>query len=85
MASAVAPHDEVEVAVKFVPLMVSVKAAPPATAVVGFRLVMVGGGGLTVKAVPAELPLTLLTVTLIAPAVAIRLAGTAAINCVALT
>jgi hypothetical protein len=44
VARAVALHDEVEVAVKFVPLMVSVKAAPPATAVVGIRLVMEGGG-----------------------------------------
>jgi hypothetical protein len=44
VASAVAPHDEVEVAVKFVPLMVSVKAAPPATAMAGLRLVMEGGG-----------------------------------------
>ena len=44
MASAVAPHDEVEVAVKFVPLIISVKAAPPATAMAGLRLVMEGGG-----------------------------------------
>ncbi len=44
VASAVAPHEEVDVDVKFVPLMVSVKAAPPATAMAGLRLVMVGGG-----------------------------------------
>ena len=85
MASAVAPHEEVVAAVKFVPLMVSVKAAPPATAMAGLRLVMEGGGGLTVKAAPAEVPLTLLAVTLAVPALAIRLAGMAAINWVALT
>ena len=43
VASAVVPHLEAVVAVKFVPLMVSVKAAEPATSVVGFRLVMEGG------------------------------------------
>ena len=78
------PHLEAVVAVKFVPLMVSVKAALPATAVVGLRLVIVGGGGLTVNVAPAEVPLTLLTVTLAVPVVAIRLAGMAAVNWVAL-
>jgi hypothetical protein len=65
--------------------MVSVKVAPVATVEVELRLVIVGGGGLTVKAAPAELPLTLLTVTLAALTAAIRLAGTAAVNWVALT
>jgi hypothetical protein len=65
--------------------MVSVKVAPVATVEVELRLVIVGGGGLTVKAAPAELPLTLLTVTLAALTAAIRLAGTVAVNFVALT
>jgi len=68
-----------------VPLMVSVKAALLATVEVELRLVMVGGGGLMVNVAPAEVPLTLLTVMLAVPAVAIRLAGTAAVNFVALT
>jgi hypothetical protein len=42
VASVVAPHDEVEAEVKFVPVMVSVKAALPATAVAGLRLPMEG-------------------------------------------
>ena len=70
---------------KLVPLMVSVKAALLATVEVELRLVMVGGGGLMVNVAPAEVPLTLLTVTLAVPVVAIRLAGTAAVNFVALT
>jgi hypothetical protein len=70
---------------KLVPLMVSVKAALLATVEVELRLVMVGGGGLMVNVAPAEVPLTLLTVMLAVPAVAIRLAGTAAVNFVALT
>ncbi len=65
---------------KLVPLMVSVKVAPVATVEVEPRLVMVGGSGLMVNVAPAELPFTLLTVTLIAAALAIRLAGTAAVN-----
>ena len=68
-----------------VPLMVSVKVAPVARVEVELRLVMVGGGAFMVNVVPAELPLTLLTVTLAVPALAIRLAGTAAVNWVALT
>ena len=44
MASAVVPHITVEVAVKFVPLMVSVKSLLPANAEVGDSEEMVGAG-----------------------------------------
>ena len=68
-----------------IPLMVSVKVAPVARVEVELRLVMVGGGALKVNVAPAELPLTFLTEMLAVPAVAIRLAGTAAVNWMALT
>ena len=50
------PHFAAAAEVKFVPLMVSVNAAPPATAEAGLRLVIVGGGGLMVTVKPAEVP-----------------------------
>ena len=70
------------VEVKLAPLTVSVKAALPAVADAGLRLVMVGGGAMMVKGALLEAPLT---VTLAVPAVAIRLAVTAAASCEALT
>ena len=70
---------------KFVPLMVSVNAAPPATAVFGERLVMVGTGGLTVRGTgPDTAPPGFVTVTGIAPGRVSRLAGTCAVSCVVL-
>jgi hypothetical protein len=60
------------------------KAAPPAMAITGLRLAIVGGCGLMVKVVPEEFPLMSLTVMLTVPVLAIRLAGTAAVNCDAL-
>jgi len=70
---------------KPVPLTVSVKAAPPAVAEAGLRLVMVSEG-LIWKGNELETTLPgLTTVTLALPAVAIKFAGTAAVNCVALT
>ena len=66
---------------KLVPLTVSVKAAPPAVAEEGLRLVIVGTGlsdGLIVKVIPFEVPppgVGLKTVTVAVPAVAISAAG----------
>ena len=77
-------HFAVAPVTKFVPLMVSVNAAPPATAVVGLRLVMVGLGGLTVNVAPVEVPPEVVTVTLAVPTFAISVAGTAAVSTVAL-
>jgi hypothetical protein len=80
------PHQlTVESEVKLAPLMVSVNAEPPAVAAEGLRLEIVGGAELMVKVAAEEVPLALVTVTLAEPAVAIRLAGTVAVNCVALT
>ncbi len=70
---------------KFVPLTVSVNAAPPARAEVGLRPVMVGVGTLIVNVAAAEgLPPVLTAVMLALPALTIRLAGTAAVSCVEL-
>jgi hypothetical protein len=82
LGNSVDPHHKVQFEVKFVPFTVSVKALPPTYALAGLRLVIVGAGGLTVKAALWLAPLTLLTVMLAVPAVAIKLAGTAAITCV---
>ena len=62
------------------PLTVSLKAAPPAVAELGLKLVMVGGGGMIVNVDPFEVPAVVVTVMLAVPAVAIRLAGTAAVS-----
>ena len=70
--------------VKLAPLMVSVNAAPPATAELGLRLLIVDAG-LMVNAVPAEVTPPVVTVTLGAPAVAIRVAATGAVSCVGFT
>ena len=86
VASAVVPHCTVAPETKFVPLIVRVKAAPPAVTELGLKLAIVGGGGgLMVNVDPAEVPPGVATVTLAVPAVAIRLAGTAAVSCLALT
>src|ERR1019366_3395121 len=69
---------------KLVPLIVSVKAGPPAFAELGFRFVIVGGGGLMVNVAPADVPPAVVTVTLAVPAAAIRLAGPGAVRLVAL-
>ena len=82
VVSEAAPQLTVVDEVKLAPLTISVKAAPPAVADAGLRLVMDVGGKMMVKTALLEAPLT---VTLIAPAVAIRLAGTSAANCEALT
>ncbi len=51
----------------------------------GLKLVMVGAGGLTAKGKPAETPPVVLTEMLSVPEkVLIKLAGTAAVNCVGL-
>lgn len=71
---------------KFVPLTVSVNAAPPAFIVEGLRPEIVGVGMLTGNVVAVDaVPPAFVTVILMLPALAIRLAGTAAVNCVALT
>jgi hypothetical protein len=46
---------------------------------------IVGAGGLIVKLAAVELPVAFVAVTLAVPALAIRLAETAAVSCVALT
>jgi len=85
VVSVVLPHCTVAPERKFVPLTVRVNAAPPAVMDVGDRLVIVGTPELVVKVTAGEVPPESFTVTLTEPAVAIRLAGTAAVNCVALT
>lgn len=84
-ASEVEFHRAVDVEVKFVPLRVMVKAAPPARVKAGLRLAITGGGGLMAKLLPEELPVMLPTVMLAAPTLAIRLAETETVNCEALT
>ena len=68
---------------KLAPSMVSVNAAPPATAELGLRLLIVDAGPMT-NAVPAEVTPPVDTVTLAVPAAAIWAALIAAVNCVAL-
>ncbi len=63
------------------PFTVSVNAAPPAVAEVGLRLLMTGVGALMENVAAADgLPPVFSTVMLALPALAIRLAGTAAVN-----
>lgn len=81
-------HHTVELFTNPLPLRVSVNAAPPAAAEFGFRLVSAGAGLLIVNVAAAVVPppgAGLVTVTLAVPAVAISVAGIAAVNCVALT
>ena len=71
---------------KPVPFNVNVNAAPPTVADAGLRLVITGVGPLIENAAAAEgLPPVLIAVMLALPALAIRLAATAAVNCVELT
>ncbi len=62
-------------------MTVSVNAAPPAVADTGLRLVTVGVGTVIANAAAADaLPPVLIAVMLALPTVAIKLAGTAAVN-----
>jgi hypothetical protein len=73
---------------KFVPLAVRVKAAPPARAVLGDMLVSVGSGLFTVRESAAEVPppgAEFATVTERVPGEATSLAGMAALSWVLLT
>jgi hypothetical protein len=77
-----------ELATKPVPFTVRVKATPPAVALVGEIVVIVGAGLFTVKVTAFDVPppgAGLVTVTLRVPAVATSEAWTAAVNFVALT
>ncbi len=86
MVSAVPFHCTTAPVRKLVPFTVKVNAAPPAVAEVGLRLVMLGVGALIGNAAGADgLPTELAAVMLALPALAIKLAGTAAVSCVALT
>jgi hypothetical protein len=78
----------VEVETKFVPFTVRVNAAPPAVALEGESEVALGFGLLMVKVSPLDAPppgVGFTTVTDGVPAVAMSLAGTEAVNFVALT
>jgi hypothetical protein len=71
---------------KPVPFTVRVKAAAPELAEFGLRLVMAGTGVLTGKLKAFDdTPSGSITTTVAVPAAAIRLAGTGAVSCVALT
>jgi hypothetical protein len=80
----VVPHLTVAPETNFVPLTVIVKPAAPAAAELGLKLVIEGGGALTVNVDAAEVPPEVVTVIFAGPEVAIREAGTAAVNFVAL-
>jgi hypothetical protein len=73
-----------ESAPKLLPFTVNVNDALPAVALVGL-IEVIEGPGLTVKLVELEASPPEVTVTGIVPAVAIKLDGTAAVNCVLLT
>ena len=76
----------VEPLTKFVPFTVKLNPAPPAMALVGEMLVLVGCGVTTVKLMPFDVPPPgLVTVTLKMPVVAMSEARMAALSCVALT
>jgi hypothetical protein len=60
--------------------MVSVNLALPAATDEGLKLVIKGVGGVMVKTAGADVPPAAVTVMLTEPAVAIRLAGTAAVS-----
>jgi hypothetical protein len=76
-------HCTTEVETKPAPLIVSVNAAPPAVAVLGLRLVVVGTGLVTVKVWALEVPpagVGLTTVTEAVPAAAMSAAVIAAVS-----
>src|SRR5216683_5174638 len=76
----------VELAVNAEPFTVRVKAAPPACAVDGLKLVMVGvGGAVIVKGDPLEVAPFALTVAVAVPAEAMRFAPTDAVSLPAFT
>jgi hypothetical protein len=83
----VLPNNTLDDGVKFVPVTVSVKAGPPTNAVVGLTLFTVGAGGaVTTSNTEFEVSLgPLVTPTLAIAALAIALAGTAAVTDVAET
>ena len=77
-----------EVATKFVPLTVRVKAAPPVIALVGAIVVIAGAGLFTVKIEAPDAPppgAGLVTTTGKVPAAAMSAAAIATVNCEALT
>src|SRR5262245_49250357 len=74
----------VPVAGMLVPLTVSVKAAWPAVTVLGFSAVMAGAALMVKVAGPESALFGPLTLTVAVPAGVIKLAGTAAVNWVAL-
>jgi hypothetical protein len=85
VASAVDPHFEVVEAVKYAPLMVSVKAAPPAAAAPGFNPLICGAAGLVMKVAEFDEPTGETTEMPAVPELPIRLAGMDAFTCVGLT
>ena len=86
VGSGVSFHRTVELAVNAEPFTVRVKAAPPACAVDGLKLVIVGvGGAVIVNGDPLEVTPFALTVTVAAPAEAMRLAATDAVSLPVLT
>lgn len=70
---------------KLLPLTINVKAPLLVNTESGLRLVITGCGGLMVTVALEELPVTLLTVTLPVPGLAVKAAGSVAVNCAALT
>ena len=78
-------HRTVEPAVNPEPFTVKVNPAPPAGVCGGLRLVIVGTGAVTVKEAPLDKTPPLLTATVKTPSELMKLAGIAAVNCVALT
>ena len=69
---------------KFEPLTVSVKTGPPATAALGLSELIVGGGLMVKVAAVCDVTPLSITVTVAEPGAAMRVAGTAAVNWVAL-
>jgi len=88
VASATPFHFTIVPAKKFVPVSVSVNAAPPAFAVVGESRPKVGNGSLIVNVIAADAPppgAGFNTVSAAVPPAAMSMAGTTAVSCVPLT
>lgn len=85
VVSTLAFHKTTSPDTKFAPVTVSVNAVPPAVALVGDMEFRVGGGALMEKlsALVVPPPLGPCTTTVAVPALAIRLAETLAVSCVA--